>query len=189
MGKFDERIERSVSLLDRVRPGWQYQIDKTQLNMAFAGECILGQLYLSYEIGWFRLMQHVGYILDPDEYAFLIVMPPEWTVGDKYEDRIIVAYASLTQEWEEYLSEYKKEHADGAPGKELADAFDGFLPFVWGVESGNSGDVPRLHVLGCPKRPTRQRRGQARNVRPFGCRRSLPRLPAHVGLAGHRESG
>ena len=50
-----ERVARGAALLDEKRPGWANRIIQEDLDMTSCHDCILGQVYGDYEIGWHSL--------------------------------------------------------------------------------------------------------------------------------------
>ena len=48
-------VQHGMTLLDRVRPGWDAEIDLTRLDISCPNDCLLGQLYGSFAQGMRRL--------------------------------------------------------------------------------------------------------------------------------------
>jgi hypothetical protein len=46
-----QRVRRGAELLDRHRPGWEWQVDIEHLNLSDTDFCLLGQLYGDYHSG------------------------------------------------------------------------------------------------------------------------------------------
>jgi hypothetical protein len=46
---FEENVKRGMEFLDKVSPGWRERINTESLNIASSRNCILGQIYGSYD--------------------------------------------------------------------------------------------------------------------------------------------
>lgn len=87
----NEEIQRGIALLDAEKPGWQDDIDFTNLDMGDHDNCILGQIYGNYSRGRMALD-----IFDIDDSVYGFDLPPD------SED--ILLYNALTEAWKEALA-------------------------------------------------------------------------------------
>lgn len=53
--ELENSVQRGVGLLDRKMPDWYRRINTDRLSMISKSNCILGQLYGTYETGLYRL--------------------------------------------------------------------------------------------------------------------------------------
>jgi hypothetical protein len=60
MTQYAERVCRGAELLDMDRPGWEREIDVSDLAMSSCDRCILGQLYRDFYSGLRRLSLAFG---------------------------------------------------------------------------------------------------------------------------------
>ncbi len=49
-------VARGAAYLDRVRPAWRSEIDVERLDISDGGDCVIGQLYGSFDLGIHRVM-------------------------------------------------------------------------------------------------------------------------------------
>ena len=102
--KVSRDVERGVALLDEKRPGWENEIDLTNLRMASFQSCILGQLYKSHIFpytGYFEGCNDLGISgADGSEYGFDL---PEKFKGKE------TSWEQLDQEWRDLIIERRMD--------------------------------------------------------------------------------
>lgn len=90
----ERRALRGAALLDQHRPGWERELELYLLNMHSCSNCVLGQLYGTYENGCHAL--NVDRIRDePEHFGF---------EGDDG-----VSYHDLDKAWTKIITERTKE--------------------------------------------------------------------------------
>jgi hypothetical protein len=57
MTMYEDRVANGATLLDRVRPNWAREIAQDELAMATCDQCILGQLYGDYRVGFRKVLE------------------------------------------------------------------------------------------------------------------------------------
>jgi len=87
-------VRRGVEWLDEVRPGWDREIDLTDLALSSCARCIVGQLWPE--------MEPPSSVPSParcyeEEYGFDIVGVQPTTYNEEY--------AKLTEEWRDLIAE------------------------------------------------------------------------------------
>lgn len=90
MASVADIVKRGAGLLDERRPGWDREIDISELDIALGRSCILGQLYGQYGVGVHELKVTGAY------YGFAAT----WDVD---ASKCITAF-DLTAAWQEELA-------------------------------------------------------------------------------------
>jgi hypothetical protein len=68
----EDRAAKGADLLDRERPGWAGKIDRKRLEIWRCSDCVLGQTFGGFGVGFIALGLNVGkavahgFALDPD---------------------------------------------------------------------------------------------------------------------------
>jgi len=86
-----------VALLDEKRPGWATKVDLDRLNMSSVYDCVLGQVYGTYD----RAMQALGWDgrgINAIEHGFYLPMMSE-------------AWPDLNEEWKVFIEGRQEEMA------------------------------------------------------------------------------
>lgn len=85
-----ERVARSVALLDRERPNWRNYVKPERLVMSSCLRCVLGQVFGDYTEGYDKLFD------DPDrEHA----AAHGFDAGEHSDD-----YSQLAEEWKRQIA-------------------------------------------------------------------------------------
>lgn len=69
-GEFRERVADGADLLDRLEPGWPSRIDLDELSMRSCLDCILGQLFGTFDEGNSLLMKRASYFSAGKAYRY-----------------------------------------------------------------------------------------------------------------------
>lgn len=96
---YEEQIKRGVALLDEARPGWREYVAVERLDVARADQCVLGQVFGSYQAG--------AYILGLS--STVAKAGHGFTVGSSGTTPYHQQYAVLTAEWVQEIENYVNE--------------------------------------------------------------------------------
>jgi hypothetical protein len=55
---YEDRIAKGAALLDKVRPSWFHEVNCDRLSMESCDDCMMGQLYGKYYIGFIELIEN-----------------------------------------------------------------------------------------------------------------------------------
>lgn len=91
-----ENIKKGMALLDKKKPGWEQHINLLHLNIGDSYECVLGQLYGSFQDG-------IYVIFEP------LTIAEYWETADKAIEHGFLVVCSMTaekvctQEWKDAI--------------------------------------------------------------------------------------
>jgi hypothetical protein len=91
----EARVARGVALLDEKCPDWRTRVNPDTLDMASDFDCVLGQLYGRYSLGWQPLGITSG--VQATRYGFS-------AEAELYADADDAELAALTEAWRAVLT-------------------------------------------------------------------------------------
>jgi len=95
----EQRRDRGVALLDSEQPGWRSKVDGPTLRMRTCHDCVLGQLFGSYQLGRQILGASGKFEGSASDHGFML------KYGDYTSDSDIdEAYAALDDLWKRVLT-------------------------------------------------------------------------------------
>jgi len=96
MSNFEARVLKGIRFLDSNKPGWRDSIEIEMLDLSDISECVLGQVFGSYEEGVYSFgissAQVDDFLEVQSSYGFDLT-------HDELADDCVKHYESLTQEW------------------------------------------------------------------------------------------
>jgi hypothetical protein len=94
---YEDRVANGAALLDRARPNWAREIAQDELAMATCDQCILGQLYGDYRVGFRMVLEPL-----PSRYLFAATDFGFTLPGEEQPDwgrETLLRFAALAEAW------------------------------------------------------------------------------------------
>jgi hypothetical protein len=104
-----QRVQNGAAILDEALPGWEKHIDRSTLNIASGGHCVLGQIFGNFgrAVRVLHLPLAVGQDLNPSNLGF------DCTRAENIHQQRgrISEWHELNDGWQKFLAEREHEQA------------------------------------------------------------------------------